>query len=110
MTRYPLSTPLRVLRGGSDQEITATSDVMEMARTFSGGWLGTEGVDRSMISRMEVTRAGQVPGRRERPRGHTALPSKGKAGELAGCEVMRSHCPIRGNANFYEHLNDNTSP
>lgn len=42
MTRYPLSTPLRVLRGGSDQEITATSDVMEMARTFSGGWLGTE--------------------------------------------------------------------
>ena len=43
MTRYPLSTPLRVLRGGSDQEITATSDVMEMARTFSGGWLGTEG-------------------------------------------------------------------
>lgn len=42
MTRYPLSTPLRVLRGGSDQEMTATSDVMEMARTFSGGWLGTE--------------------------------------------------------------------
>lgn len=42
MTRYPLSTPLRVLRGGSDQEITATSDVMEMARTFSGAWLGTE--------------------------------------------------------------------
>lgn len=46
MTRYPLSTPLRVLRGGSDQEITATSEVMEMARTFSGGWLGTgEGMD-----------------------------------------------------------------
>lgn len=47
-----MSTPLRVLRGGSDQEITATSDVMEMARTFSGGWLGTEeGTDKGTISK-----------------------------------------------------------
>lgn len=30
-----------MLRGGSDQEITATSEVMDKARTFSGGWLGT---------------------------------------------------------------------
>ena len=45
-----------------------------------------------------------------RPPGHAALPSKGRAGELAGCEVIRSHCPVRGNSNFYEHLNDNTSP
>lgn len=50
MTRYPLSTPLRVLRGGSDQEITATSDVMEMARTFSGGWLGTSSSVVALIS------------------------------------------------------------
>lgn len=32
---------MRVLRGGSDQEMTATSEVMDRARTFSGGWLGT---------------------------------------------------------------------
>lgn len=32
-----------MLRGGSDHEITATSEVMEMALTFSGGWLGTAG-------------------------------------------------------------------
>ena len=30
-----------MLRGGSDQEMTATSEVMDKARTFSGGWLGT---------------------------------------------------------------------
>lgn len=34
---------MRVLRGGSDQEMTATSEVMDRARTFSGGWLGTAG-------------------------------------------------------------------
>lgn len=33
-----------MLRGGSDQEMTATSEVMDRARTFSGGWLGTAGV------------------------------------------------------------------
>lgn len=38
------------------------------------------------------------------------LPSEGRVGELAGCEAIRSHCPARGNSNFYEHLNDNTSP
>lgn len=32
-----------MLRGGSDQEMTATSEVMDRARTFSGGWLGTAG-------------------------------------------------------------------
>lgn len=65
MTRYPLSTPLRVLRGGSDQEITATSDVMEMARTFSGGWLGTEeGMDGDDDQQEdgEVVLAWQTPG------------------------------------------------
>lgn len=36
-----MRTPLSVLRGGSDQEMTATSEVMDKARTFSGGWLGT---------------------------------------------------------------------
>lgn len=41
--------------------------------------------------------------------GHAALPSKGRVGELPGCEVIRSHCPVRGNSNFYECLNDNTS-
>lgn len=184
MTRYPLSTPLRVLRGGSDQEITATSDVMEMARTFSGGWLGTaEGTDRGAISRRTERRhvpgrcqaegavshgsaaptapawdptalrpplprlldrlepvlpgtRGTRAGRRQRsasdaqfgasrateagatpalvatgrPPGHVVLPSEGRAGELAGCEVIRSRCPVRGNSNFYERLNDNTSP
>lgn len=38
------------------------------------------------------------------------LPSVGRVGELAGCKAIRSHCPARGNSNFYEHLNDNTSP
>lgn len=44
-----------------------------------------------------------------RPLGHAALPSKGRVGELPGYEVIRSHCPVRGNSNFYERLNDNTS-
>lgn len=41
-TRYPFSTPCSVILGGSAHVITASSEVTEMARTFWGGWLGTE--------------------------------------------------------------------
>lgn len=41
-TRYPFSTPWSVILGGSAHVIAASSDVTEMARTFWGGWLGTE--------------------------------------------------------------------
>lgn len=41
-TRYPFSTPWSVILGGSAHVIAASSDVTETARTFWGGWLGTE--------------------------------------------------------------------
>lgn len=60
---------MRVLRGGSDQEMTATSDVMDKARTFSGGWLGTaRGRGEANSPVREVKHHIRVPGQALLPR------------------------------------------
>lgn len=42
-------------------------------------------------------------------RGHGHLARRGSEEAQTGWKVIRSHRPTRGNSNFYEHLNDNTS-
>lgn len=53
-TRYPFSTPWSVILGGSAHVIAASSDVTEMARTFWGGWLGTENKHRKKTGALNM--------------------------------------------------------
>lgn len=48
-------------------------------------------------------------GAQDRGREGACSAMNGRKEAEAGGKVIRSRCPTRGNSNFYEHLNDNTS-
>lgn len=63
---------------------------------------------------LALLRASVVPcagfrGARDRGNSQACSAVNGRKEAEAGGKVIRSRCPTRGNSNFYEHLNDNTS-
>lgn len=61
------------------------------------------------LERTLVALPAGFPGAGAKGKGQVCFAQRGRKEAQAGWKVIRSHCPTRGNSNFYEHLNDNTS-